>query len=61
MNSFDKVTPSIINAKNINANDPKKNIPSTAAKAITLSPKEPLSLLIYFSDHTAFFSFNLTF
>ena len=39
----------------IDANEPEKKIPSTAANAITLSAKEALSLFIHFRAQTAFF------
>ena len=56
INSFEKVNPGIkprFLSQKIAANDPEKKMPSTDAKAITLSAYD--ALLIQFKAHFAFF------
>ena len=58
MSSFEKVSPGIsplFFSQKIAAKEPEKKIPSTAAKAIILSPKPALSGLIQSRAHRAFF------
>ena len=57
MSSFEKVSPGINDLffiQNMAQNEPEKKIPSTAAKATSLSAKESL-LLIHLRAHWAFF------
>ena len=42
-------------SQKIDANEPEKKIPSTAAKAIILSPKVAVVEPIHFNAHSAFF------